>query len=85
MTYTLTQLAAGSYDIYLNGEVVGAVVRGGTRISPVWIAELLYDMPAEDMPAPFKEVEREFLSFQELRLWLGNPPIVPGEGYEPSV
>jgi hypothetical protein len=83
MSYSLTQLAPGSYDILLDGQVVGAVVRGGTKTSPIWIAELLDDAPSAQRPAPFREVEHEFVSFQALRLWLGNPLVCPGEGFEP--
>jgi hypothetical protein len=84
MLYTLVQLAAGSYDIALDGKVIGAVVRGGTRISPIWIAELLYEWPPEKRPAPFKEIEHEFTSFQALRLWLGNPPVSPSGDFNPT-
>ncbi len=29
MTYSLTQLAPGAYDLLLNGEIIGSVVRNG--------------------------------------------------------
>ncbi|WP_156634284.1 hypothetical protein [Methylobacterium sp. Leaf113] len=52
MTYTLHRLAPGSYDLILNGEIVGSVVReasieGG---APIWHAELLDDPPSEKRP-----------------------------------
>jgi hypothetical protein len=81
MTYTLIQLAPGSYDLVLDGAIVGAVVRGGTRIAPVWIAELLSEGQPTQRPDPFTELEHEFASFQELRRWLGNPPVRPAEGF----
>jgi hypothetical protein len=84
MPYSLIQLASGSYDIALNSNIIGAVVRGGTKISPIWIAELLYAWPPEKRPMPFKEVEHEFASFQELRLWLGNPPVSPSADFNPT-
>jgi hypothetical protein len=31
MTYRLIQLAPGAYDLLLHGEVVGSVVRNGSR------------------------------------------------------
>ena len=77
MTYTLIQLAPGSYDLLLDGTIIGAVVRGGTKISPIWIAELLPEGLPTQRPDPFTEVEHEFTSFQELRRWLGKPSVRP--------
>jgi hypothetical protein len=75
MMYSLVKLAAGSYDILLDGRTIGAVVRGGTWHNPVWIAELLDDLPPPGRPSPFKEVEHEFLSLREIRMWLGNAAV----------
>jgi len=80
MTYTLLQLALGSYDLFLDGKIIGAVVRGGTKISPIWIAELLPEERLTQRPDPFTEDEHEFTRFQELRRWLGNPSVRPAEG-----
>ena len=80
MTYTLIQLAPGSYDLLLDGSIIGAVVRGGTKISPIWIAELLPEERPAQRPDPFTELEHEFTSFQDLRRWLGNPSVRPAEG-----
>ena len=66
MTYTLIQLAPGSYDLLLEGKIIGAVVRG-SKISPIWIAELLPEEQPAQRPDPFTELEHEFTSFQELR------------------
>jgi hypothetical protein len=41
MTYSLTQLAPGAYDLLLNGEVMGSVVRHSSRQPYTWTAELL--------------------------------------------
>ena len=46
MTYSLIQLAPGAYDLLLNGEVMGSVVRSGYRSTDTtWTAELLEDLP----------------------------------------
>ena len=80
MTYTLIQLAPGSYDLLLDGKLIGAVVRGGTKISLIWIAELLPEERPAQRPDPFTELEHEFTSFQDLRRWLGNPSVRPAKG-----
>jgi hypothetical protein len=41
MTYSLIQLAPGAYDLVLDGEVMGSVVRNGSRQPYTWTAELL--------------------------------------------
>ena len=45
MTYRLIQLAPGAYDLLLNGEVMGSVVRNGSLQPYTWTAELLEDVP----------------------------------------
>jgi hypothetical protein len=57
MTYSLSQLAPGAYDLLLNGEVVGSVVRNSSYQPYTWTAELLEDLPPARRPAPFTEVE----------------------------
>ena len=71
MAYTLTKLAPGSYDLWRDGRIIGGVVRGGSDDAPIWVAELLLDVPAEQRPAPFIELEHEFPTLDELCLWLG--------------
>ncbi len=73
MTYFLTKLAPGSYDLWLNGRIIGSVVRGGSEDAPIWIAELLANVPPEQRPLPFVETEHEFLTLRELRQWLDLP------------
>jgi hypothetical protein len=73
MTYSLFQLAPGAYDLLLHGEVMGSVVRNGSRQPYTWTAELLEDLPRSKRPAPFKQVEHDFPSLEELRAWLGEP------------
>ena len=72
MTYALTKLAAGSYDLWLDGKIIGSVVKGGSDDAPSWIAELLIDAP-ELRPAPFTRAEHEFTTLGEVREWLGLP------------
>jgi hypothetical protein len=75
MTYSLTQLAPGAYDLLLNGEIIGSVVRNGSRQPYTWTAELLEDLPQGKRPAPFKEIEHNFLTLEELCTWLGDPRV----------
>jgi hypothetical protein len=76
MTNSLIQLAPGAYDLLLNGQVMGSVVRAGHR-SPntTWTAELLEDLPRTKRPAPFKKIEHDFATLEEVCAWLGNPPV----------
>lgn len=77
MTYALHRLAPGSYDLVLNGEIVGSVVReiaaGG---DPVWHAELLDDPPPAKRPHPFSKIDHTFGSLQAVTMWLGVVPIL---------
>src|SRR5829696_6923956 len=76
MTYSLIQLAPGAYDLLLNGQVMGSVVRAGQRsTNTTWTAELLEDLPQTRRPAPFKEIEHAFATLEEVCAWLGNPPM----------
>ena len=75
MTYSLIQLAPGAYDLFLDGEVMGSVVRNGSRQPYTWTAELLEDLPRDQRPAPFREVEHDFPTLEELCSWLGNPQV----------
>ncbi len=73
MTYFLTKLAPGSYDLWLNGRIIGSVVRGGSEDAPIWIAELLTNVPPQKRPPPFTKVEHEFPTLRELCQWLDLP------------
>jgi hypothetical protein len=76
MTYSLIQLAPGAYDLLLNGHVMGSVVRAGHRsTNTTWTAERLEDLPRTKRPAPFKSVEHDFATLEEVCAWLGNPPV----------
>ena len=71
MTYTLSRLAPGSYDVLLDGEIIASLVRNGPHSDSTWSAELLTDSPASEMPAPFVEPEHTFKSLEEAQHWLG--------------
>jgi hypothetical protein len=75
MTYSLIQLAPGAYDLLLNGAVMGSVVRNGSRQPYTWTAELLEDLPHDRRPAPFREVEHDFPTLEELCSWLGSSQV----------
>ena len=53
MTYRLTQLAPGVYDLLLHDNVVASVVRNGSREPYTWTAELLEALPRSRRPSPF--------------------------------
>jgi hypothetical protein len=62
--YKLIRLAPGSYDVFLDGVVVASLVQArGDR--PVWVAELLLDLPISERPPPFKRLEHTFTSLDE--------------------
>jgi hypothetical protein len=70
MTYELSRLAPGSYDVLLHGAVVASLVRSGQTESATWTVELLEEMLPGDMPAPFTEPEHTFASLEDARRWL---------------
>ena len=71
MTYKLIKLAAGSYDVVLNGVIIAGLVRSDIRHRMKWTAELLVDLPSGQMPAPFTLSEHEFSTLEEACEWLG--------------
>jgi hypothetical protein len=73
MSYSLIQLAPGAYDLLLEGEVMGSVVRNSSSQPYTWTAELLEDAPPSRRPAPFTELEHVFASLEDLYAWLGDP------------
>jgi hypothetical protein len=75
MTYALSRLAPGSYDVLLDGMIVASLVRSGLRDNSTWTAELLADGPSWKRPAPFTESAHTFGSLEDARQWLGNPEI----------
>ena len=75
MTYRISRLAPGSYDVLLDGVIVASLVRNGEKDYTTWTIELLADAPSWKRPAPFTESEHTFGSLEEARQWLGNPEI----------
>ena len=75
ITYTLHRLAPGSYDLHLDGELVGGVVNVSEHRTTWVVAELLVDSPRQARPRPFTEVEHTFSSFEGLQRWLGDAPV----------
>lgn len=77
MTYTLHRLAAGNYDLILDGTVIGSVVRSSqsNRNTAVWRAELANEN-WEGWPTPFTAAEHEFVSLEEVTDWLGAGLVV---------
>jgi hypothetical protein len=73
MTYRLTKLAPGSYDILLNGVIIAGLVRTNARYRTKWTAELLVNLPRKERPSPFTEQEHDFPSLADACTWLGVP------------
>ncbi len=71
MTYRLSKLAAGSYDVILNGVIIAGIVRTDMGADHRWTAELLVDLPPEQRPPPFTAPEHEFATLDEACRWLG--------------
>ena len=81
MTYHLIQLAPGAYDLLLQGEVIGSVVRDGPRQPYTWTAELLENLPRSRRPSPFQEIEHHFSSLEDLCAWLDHPTVQANNRY----
>jgi len=77
MTYTVEQLALGSYDVLLDGIVIAGLVRSVHRSGPsdTWQVELLDEMPATERPAPFTSQRHVFKSRLAALEWLGVWPL----------
>ncbi len=71
MPYTLVRLAPGSYDVLRNGAIVASLVQSGDTHNAAWTVELLVDLPPDERPAPFTEIEHTFGSLEEAQKWLG--------------
>ncbi len=76
MTYRLVQLAPGSYDVELGGQVVASLVKSAT--SKRWSAELLDE--SGPRPAPFRKAAHWFGTLNGAQEWLGDPELVPTPG-----
>ncbi|QGY03536.1 hypothetical protein MMSR116_17820 [Methylobacterium mesophilicum SR1.6/6] len=73
MTYSVRRLAAGSYDVLLNGCLVASLVReidhSGTPRE--WLVDLLDEVPPATWPAPFTAQQHAFASQAAALKWLG--------------
>lgn len=81
MTYTLTRLAPGSYDVDLDGSIIASLVHepGRGRALSKWHIELLGATPRVKRPAPFSDQTHTFSSFEEAADWLGVKEAASGE------
>lgn len=73
MTFTVEQLAPGSYDVLLDGTIMASLVRSVHRHGPgdTWQIDLLDEMPAAERPPPFTEQRYIFKSRSTALEWLG--------------
>lgn len=70
-TYSVEQLAPGSYDVLLDGTLVAALVRGTDGLGDGWRVDLLDETPATDRPLPFTGPSHTFRSLSAALDWLG--------------
>lgn len=78
MTYKLHRLAAGSYDLVLDGKIIGSVVRNISASGDArgWRVELLEDLSPERRPKPFAKIEHTFRTLDAAWKWLGDPNVI---------
>ena len=74
MPYTLHKLAPGSYDLKLDGDLIGGVVKNGPRAA-TWAAEMVGDLPSEALPAPFMKTGPTFPTLDAVFTWLEDEEI----------
>ena len=76
MTYTVEQLAPGSYDVLLDGVLIAALVRDVEHegLSDMWQIELLEEAAPRDWPTPFTAQSHTFRSRLAALEWLGIWP-----------
>jgi hypothetical protein len=70
MTYKLSQLAPGTYDVLLNELMIASLVRSGPVDAAACITELLVDLPRGERPATFTKSKDIFGSLEEAQTWL---------------
>jgi hypothetical protein len=73
VSYKLTKLASGSYDVWRNGVIIASLVRNGSTSNAPWTVELLADFPQGEVPEPFTAPEHTFGSLEEAWAWLDTP------------
>lgn len=83
MTYTVEQLAAGSYDVLLDGALVASLVhevdRSGTAVE--WLVDLLDETSPTERPAPFTAQQHAFRTRAEALEWLGIDTYSEGQNH----
>ena len=78
MAYKLHRLAAGSYDLVLDGKIIGSLVRNisASGNAKSWRIELLENLTPEQRPQPFTKAEHTFKTFNAAWAWLGDPDVM---------
>ena len=78
MAYKLHRLAAGSYDLVLDGKIIGSVVRNISASGDVrgWRVELIDDLPPDERLEPFIRAEHTFRTLNAAWAWLGDPDVI---------
>ncbi|MCJ2020743.1 hypothetical protein MKK84_25500 [Methylobacterium sp. E-065] len=85
MTYTVQQLAAGSYDVLVDGALVAALAREVDRsgVTREWLVELLDETPPAERPAPFTAQSHAFETRAAALAWLGISGVSEGDEEPP--
>ncbi|MCJ2085790.1 hypothetical protein MKK88_07245 [Methylobacterium sp. E-005] len=73
MTYSIRQLAAGSYDVLLDGRLIASVVLEVDRstVTREWLVDLLNETAPDKCPAPFTSQQNAFDTQAAALEWLG--------------
>ena len=71
--YTVERLAPDSYDVLYRGAPIASLVRNPHQegLNDAWMVELLDDVPAAGLTAPFTARRHLFRSLLEVLQWLG--------------
>ena len=71
------QGVCGSYNLALDGVIVGSVVREirSSDGDHIWHAKLLNDPQPEKRPLPFHKIDHTFGSLQAVVAWLGDAEV----------
>ena len=70
-TYSIRQLAPGSFDVLLDGALVAALVHGIDGLDDGWQVDLLDEKSFSDRPPPFTAQSHTFPSLPAALDWLG--------------
>ncbi len=72
MTYRLSKLAAGNYDVLLSGVLIASLARTQTGDHVTWSAEPLVDLPPSERPEPFVDLGARVCEFRGSLLLAGR-------------